>query len=133
MLQHHTLVSGIHGTAEQAYKSMRLTVSTAQHIQVLVNNAGAYGRRLPLSELTAEDMLYAFKVNALGPFLCVQQLCNRGLLGSVPSIESPSTASEQQPAGQPAATSLIVNISSIVASHGDTTVSATSPSGYAYR
>ncbi|MEW5314871.1 MAG: hypothetical protein WDW38_006335 [Sanguina aurantia] len=109
--------------------------------KVLVNNAGAYGRRLPLSELTAEDMLYAFKVNALGPFLCVQQLCNRGLLGSVPSTGSPSpppaaaapATPEQLPLRSPSTTSLIVNISSIVASHGDTTVSATSPSGYAYR
>ncbi|MEW5297504.1 MAG: hypothetical protein WDW36_000710 [Sanguina aurantia] len=111
------------------------------HVDVLVNNAGAYGRRLPLSELTAEDMLYAFKVNALGPFLCVQQLCNRGLLGSVPSTGSPSpppaaaapATPEQLPLRSPSTTSLIVNISSIVASHGDTTVSATSPSGYAYR
>lgn len=43
-------------------------------IQVLVNNAGVYGRRLGFSELNAEDFSFAFQTNAIGPFLVSQQL-----------------------------------------------------------
>lgn len=83
------------------------------HVDVLVNNAGAYGRRLPLEELEASDFMFAFQTNTIGPFLVVQQLLKQGLLG--------------------APGSLVVNISSIAGSHGDPTVSANLPGGYAYR
>lgn len=83
------------------------------HVDVLINNAGMYGRRLQLAEFEAEDFMTVFQTNAVGPFLVVQQLLKQGLLG---------------PPG-----SLVVNVSSIMASHGDETVSGITPGGYAYR
>ncbi|KAG1671272.1 hypothetical protein FOA52_010843 [Chlamydomonas sp. UWO 241] len=83
------------------------------HIDVLVNNAGIYGRRLALPEFEEQDFLDNFKTNALGPFFVVQQLRAHGLLGP--------------PGG------LIVNMTSVMASHGDTVVSAKTGGGYAYR
>eukprot|EP00882_Tetradesmus_deserticola_P012566 GHRQ01013319.1.p1 GENE.GHRQ01013319.1~~GHRQ01013319.1.p1 ORF type:complete len:240 (+),score=98.75 GHRQ01013319.1:569-1288(+) len=83
------------------------------HIDVLINNAGMYGRRLQLSEFEADDFITVFQTNAVGPFLVVQQLLKQRLLG---------------PPG-----SLVVNVSSIMASHGDETVSSVTPGGYAYR
>jgi NAD(P)-dependent dehydrogenase (short-subunit alcohol dehydrogenase family) len=82
-------------------------------VQILINNAGAYGRRLQLADLEASDFHYAFQTNTVGPFLVVQQLLKQGLLG---------------PPG-----SLVVNITSIMASHGDQTISSVTPGGYAYR
>jgi NAD(P)-dependent dehydrogenase (short-subunit alcohol dehydrogenase family) len=83
------------------------------HVDVLINNAGIYGRRLQLAEFEAEDFMSVFQTNTVGPFLVVQQLLKKGLLG---------------PPG-----SLVVNVSSIMASHGDETVSGVTPGGYAYR
>ncbi|GFH27717.1 uncharacterized protein HaLaN_26087, partial [Haematococcus lacustris] len=51
--------------------------------------------------------------NAMGPFFVTQQLVKAGLLG---------------PPG-----SLVVNITSIMSSHGDQTVSSVTGGGYAYR
>ncbi|KAF6260680.1 hypothetical protein COO60DRAFT_1294220 [Scenedesmus sp. NREL 46B-D3] len=85
----------------------------ASHVDVLINNAGMYGRRLQLAEFEAEDFMTVFQTNTVGPFLVVQQLLKQGLLG---------------PPG-----SLVVNVSSIMASHGDETVSSVTPGGYAYR
>lgn len=84
-----------------------------QHVDLLINNAGVYGRRLGLAELEASDFHTAFATNTVGPFLVVQQLLAQGLLG---------------PPG-----SLIVNISSIMASNADETVSGATGGGYAYR
>eukprot|EP00775_Hariotina_reticulata_P011289 gene11289-11439_t len=84
-----------------------------QHVDVLINNAGVYGRRLQLADLEAADFQYAFQTNTVGPFLVIQQLLKQGLLG---------------PPG-----SLVVNITSIMSSHGDQTVSSVTPGGYAYR
>lgn len=81
--------------------------------QILINNAGVYGRRLGLAELEAGDFAYAMQTNAIGPFLVVQQLLKQGLLG---------------PPG-----SLVVNVTSIMASQGDQTVSSVTLGGYAYR
>jgi NAD(P)-dependent dehydrogenase (short-subunit alcohol dehydrogenase family) len=64
-------------------------------------------------ELEAHDFIATFSTNAVGPFLVVQQLLQAGLLG---------------PPG-----SLVVNISSIMASHGDPSISSVTPGGYAYR
>jgi NAD(P)-dependent dehydrogenase (short-subunit alcohol dehydrogenase family) len=72
-----------------------------------------YGRRLGLLDLEASDFLHAFNTNTVGPFLVVQQLVRHKLLG---------------PPG-----STVANISSIVASHGDQTVSSAAGGGYAYR
>lgn len=83
------------------------------HVDVLINNAGIYGRRLSLAEFEAEDFSTVFQTNAVGPFLVVQQLLKQGLLG---------------PPG-----SLVVNVTSIMASHGDETVSSAAGGGYAYR
>jgi NAD(P)-dependent dehydrogenase (short-subunit alcohol dehydrogenase family) len=82
-------------------------------VDVLINNAGMYGRRLQLAEFEADDFMTVFQTNTVGPFLVVQQLLKQGLLG---------------PPG-----SLVVNVSSIMASHGDETVSGVTPGGYAYR
>lgn len=49
--------------------------------QLLINNAGMYGRRLGLLELEASDFNAAFTTNALGPFLVTQQLLKQGLIG----------------------------------------------------
>jgi NAD(P)-dependent dehydrogenase (short-subunit alcohol dehydrogenase family) len=43
-------------------------------VQVLINNAGVYGRRPALEEFTEDDFQLAFRTNALGPFFVVQQL-----------------------------------------------------------
>eukprot|EP00878_Enallax_costatus_P043903 GHUV01052007.1.p1 GENE.GHUV01052007.1~~GHUV01052007.1.p1 ORF type:complete len:177 (+),score=24.99 GHUV01052007.1:451-981(+) len=99
--------------------SLRLSTpptATALHcapLQVLINNAGVYGRRATLSEFAPEDFTNVFQTNTIGPFLVVQQLLHQELLG---------------PPG-----SLIVNITSIMSSHGDQTVSSVTPGGYAYR
>jgi len=85
------------------------------HVDVLINNAGVYGRRLGLDDLSAEDFATAFAANATGPFLVIQHLRRAGLLGG---------------GGKP---SLVANMSSIMASHGDATISSVTPGGYAYR
>lgn len=83
------------------------------HVDVLINNAGMYGKRLSLADFEADDFNSVFQTNAVGPFLVVQQLLKQGLLG---------------PPG-----SLVVNVSSIMASHGDEEVSSAAGGGYAYR
>jgi NAD(P)-dependent dehydrogenase (short-subunit alcohol dehydrogenase family) len=80
--------------------------------QILINNAGVYGKRGFLQDYSAEDFLQPYLTNAVGPFIVVQQLQKQGLLANP---------------------SLVVNISSIVASHGDPTVSSVVGGGYAYR
>lgn len=82
----------------------------APHVDVLINNAGIYGRRIDLGTVTADDMLAAFTTNTIGPLLVVQALHQRGLLGG-------------------AAPSLVASISSKVGSVDDNR----SGGGYAYR
>ncbi|GFR49539.1 hypothetical protein Agub_g11583 [Astrephomene gubernaculifera] len=98
----------------------QVKASGVKHVDVLVNNAGRYGTRSALQELTAEDFQAAFQTNSMGPFFVLQQLLKQGLLG----CPAP---------GQPGAGSLVVNISSIMGSNADPTVSAVTPGGYAYR
>lgn len=86
-----------------------------RHVDVLINNAGVYGRRATLPEFTADDLTSVFTTNTVGPFLVVQQLLAAGLLGL------------------PGGPSLVVNVSSVMASHGDQAVSSVTPGGYAYR
>lgn len=83
------------------------------HVDVLINNAGIYGRRGGLMDLEAADFQEVFNTNTVGPFLVVQQVVKQGLLG---------------PPG-----STVVNISSIMSSHADPTISSVTPGGYAYR
>ncbi|KAI8465874.1 MAG: short chain dehydrogenase [Monoraphidium minutum] len=87
-----------------------------KHIDLLINNAGIYsadGRRPKFEEFTPDDFLAPFMTNAVGPFLVTQQLAARKLLG---------------PPG-----SLVVNVSSVMASNADATVSAVTPGAHAYR
>mmetsp|Transcript_16624 Transcript_16624/g.22918 ORF Transcript_16624/g.22918 Transcript_16624/m.22918 type:complete len:291 (+) Transcript_16624:26-898(+) len=83
------------------------------HVDVCINNAGVVGQsdysKWSLEEMDAEEMLYCFKVNTIGPLLVVQQLKKLGLIG---------------PPG-----SLVANMSSKVGSVDDNG----SGSGYAYR
>ncbi|KXZ53441.1 hypothetical protein GPECTOR_7g1339 [Gonium pectorale] len=103
-------------------------------MRVLVNNAGVYGRRPALEEFTEEDFLFAFHTNTLGPFFTVQQLLKQGLLGApAPAPADPSSPAGPAEAPHPEPTSLVANISSIVGSNTDPTVSAVSRGGFAYR
>ncbi|GBF88259.1 hypothetical protein Rsub_00971 [Raphidocelis subcapitata] len=89
-----------------------------EHVDVLINNAGIYspdGRRPALDEFRQADFLPVFATNAVGPFLVTQQLLRRGLLGA------------------PGGPSTVVNVSSIMGSHGDTTISAVTPGAFSYR
>jgi NAD(P)-dependent dehydrogenase (short-subunit alcohol dehydrogenase family) len=101
------------------------------HVDVLINNAGVYGRRLGLDDLSAEDFATAFAANATGPFLVVHHLRRVGLLaGGKPSLLAGGKPSLLGGGGKP---SLVANMSSIMASHGDPTISSVTPGGYAYR
>lgn len=51
------------------------------HIDVVINNAGVYGSRISLETVTAEDMLFTYKANTIGPLLVVQQLLKNKLIG----------------------------------------------------
>lgn len=51
------------------------------HVDVVVNNAGIYGPRVSLDEMTAEGLIDVFKTNTVGQFLVVQQLRRGGVLG----------------------------------------------------
>ncbi|GAX74643.1 hypothetical protein CEUSTIGMA_g2091.t1 [Chlamydomonas eustigma] len=85
------------------------------HVDVLINNAGVFGRRLGFLELEAEDFLKTFTTNTVGPFLVSQELYRQGLLGGE--------------RGQ----SLVVNISSVMSSHGDQAKDNSGGGAYAYR
>jgi NAD(P)-dependent dehydrogenase (short-subunit alcohol dehydrogenase family) len=113
--QHANLtITQLDTSQPQSIKDWAATIKQhTSHVDVLINNAGMYGRRLQLAEFEAEDFMAVFQTNTVGPFLVVQQLLKQGLLG---------------PPG-----SLVVNVSSIMASHGDETVSGVTPGGYAYR
>lgn len=107
-----------------------------RHVDVLVNNAGVYGRRLALQEFEPSDFLTAFNVNSMGPFFVVQQMLKQGLLGHPSTLTTPSsttTPSSSSSASAVFPSSLVVNISSIIASHGDQKVSSAAGGGYAYR
>ncbi|KAG2438435.1 hypothetical protein HYH02_010890 [Chlamydomonas schloesseri] len=102
-----------------------------QQVDLLVNNAGVYGRRPALEDFTEEDFLLAFHTNTLGPFFVVQQLIKQGLLG-LPPPPAPTEPGAPAPPN-PAPVALVANISSIVGSNTDPTVSAVSKGGFAYR
>ncbi|KAG2484047.1 hypothetical protein HYH03_017137 [Edaphochlamys debaryana] len=121
-----------------------------KHVDVLVNNAGVYGRRPALEDFTEADFLLAFATNTLGPFFVIQQLVKQGLLGLPPSEQPPapapapaastSAAAAPPPPAAPGVfpavsprSSLVANISSVVGSNTEPTVSMTAKGGYAYR
>lgn len=109
-------VTGLDVSSPDSIKAWADTVAAAtSHVDVLINNAGIYGPRVAdISGVLTEDLLAVFNTNAVGPLLVVQQLLARKLLGAPGS-------------------SLVVNVSSIMASLGDTTVSGVTPGGYGYR
>lgn len=53
----------------------------APHVDLLINNAGIYGPKVPLDDTTATDMMNVFAVNAVGPLMVVQQLRKQGVIG----------------------------------------------------
>ena len=61
---------------------LRLFVSS----QVVINNAGVYGARINLETVTADDMLFTYRANTIGPLLIVQQLLKHKLIGKPGSI-----------------------------------------------
>ncbi|GLI64569.1 hypothetical protein VaNZ11_007890 [Volvox africanus] len=99
----------------QQIKQQKVT----KHVDVLVNNAGVYGRRLNLPHFEDEDFLFAFRSNTMGPFFVIQELLKQELLGGSP----------EAPGGK----TLIANVSSIVGSNTDPTVSAITKGGFPYR
>ncbi|GLC45822.1 hypothetical protein PLESTB_001151800 [Pleodorina starrii] len=115
------IMTDLDTTAKASIASWAAHVKSAgvKHVDVLVNNAGLYGRRLQLSEFEEEDFLLNFKANSMGPFFVVQQLLQQELLGSAPD--------------RPDGASLVANISSIMGSNTDPTVSAVTRGGFAYR
>ena len=54
--------------------------------QVVINNAGVYGSSRTLQTASADDMLFTFKANAVGPLLVVQQLLKHQLIGKPGTI-----------------------------------------------
>lgn len=131
------------------------------HVDVAVLSAGVYGSRGGFLDLTAADFDLAFKTNSTGPFLVVQALARRGLLGGrgaaaaegsrprprpfarelLLGAAAAAAAGSQGPGALPplraedqgGVTSLVALVSSVLASHGDPAVSAVSPGGHAYR
>lgn len=58
-----------------------------EHIDLVINNAGVYGRRSTFDDVDEETMLQVYKVNTCGPFFVAQHLYKAGLLGGrKPSI-----------------------------------------------
>ncbi|KAL3150943.1 hypothetical protein ABBQ32_000688 [Trebouxia sp. C0010 RCD-2024] len=56
------------------------------HIDVVINNAGVYGRRVDYATVTADDMLFTYRANTIGPLLIVQQLLKNRLIGKPGSV-----------------------------------------------
>lgn len=109
-------VTALDVSSPESIRAWADTVAAAtSHVDVLINNAGVYGPRVPdISSVLANDLVDVFNTNAVGPLLVVQQLLARRLLGAPGN-------------------SLVVSVSNIMASHGDTTVSSVTPGGYGYR
>lgn len=66
-----------------------LTVPSPTHgvsSQVVINNAGVYGRRVDYATVTADDMLFTYHANTIGPLLIVQQLLKNRLIGKPGSV-----------------------------------------------
>ena len=66
---------------QQSYACNSMTHKPEPRLQVVINNAGVYGSRISLETVTAEDMLFTYKANTIGPLLVVQQLLKNKLIG----------------------------------------------------
>ena len=55
-------------------------------LQVVINNAGVIGRRINYETVTADDMIFTYRANTIGPLLVVQQLLKNKLIGKPGSI-----------------------------------------------
>ena len=55
-------------------------------LQVVINNAGVYGAKINLETVTADDMLFTYRANTIGPLLIVQQLLKNKLIGKPGSL-----------------------------------------------
>lgn len=53
---------------------------------MVINNAGVYGAKVNLKTVTAEDMLFTYQANTIGPLLVVQQLLKNKLIGKPGTI-----------------------------------------------
>ena len=56
---------------------------------MVINNAGVYGPQISLETVTAEDMLFTYQANTIGPLLVVQQLLKNKLIGKPGSLVGP--------------------------------------------
>jgi len=57
------------------------------HVDVVINNAGIYGKRASFEEMDAETMMEVYRINTVGPFMVSQHLFKHNLLGGTkPSI-----------------------------------------------
>lgn len=57
------------------------------HVDVLINNAGIYGKRASFEEMDAETMMDVYRINCIGPLMVSQHLFKHQLLGGkTPSI-----------------------------------------------
>jgi NAD(P)-dependent dehydrogenase (short-subunit alcohol dehydrogenase family) len=128
-----------------------LASTAGPHVDLLLYNAGVYGPRAGLEDLTATDFDLTFRTNATGAFLVVQALTKRGLLGGTTSgrpfptdllLGGTSNAAAAPPGALPAlradgeggATSIVALMSSVLASQSDEVVSQVSPgASHAYR
>ena len=66
-------------------KTLKLQCQTLL-LQVVINNAGVYGPQISLETVTAEDMLFTYQANTIGPLLVVQQLLKNKLIGKPGSL-----------------------------------------------
>ncbi|KAL4444040.1 hypothetical protein ABPG75_011777 [Micractinium tetrahymenae] len=69
-------------TSEQSVEAFAASVQQlTPHADYVINNAGVYGRRVGFKDVTAQDMLFAFTTNAIGPLLVTKALHKAGVLG----------------------------------------------------
>lgn len=79
------------------------------------------------------DFLPVYAANAAGPFLVVQALLGRGLLGHPPEGADGGAAGGGGGGAAGKRTSLVANVSSIMGSNADPTVSGVTPGAFSYR
>jgi NAD(P)-dependent dehydrogenase (short-subunit alcohol dehydrogenase family) len=51
------------------------------HVNLLINNAGVYGKRVSFNDMDAQTMMDVFQVNCVGPLMVTQALYKNRLLG----------------------------------------------------
>jgi NAD(P)-dependent dehydrogenase (short-subunit alcohol dehydrogenase family) len=55
--------------------------SMCDHVDLLINNAGVYGKRCSFEEMDAQTMMDVFQTNCVGPLMVTQALYKKNLLG----------------------------------------------------